>query len=53
LKKDVLLPLFSTFALVCHYEGLGRPGELEINGTQQLLFYYDDINVLGASTHTI
>ena len=37
---------------MCHYEGLGRWGGLEI-GTQQLLFFNDDLNVLGASIHTI
>ena len=33
-------------------EGLGRPEGLELIGTHQLLFY-NDLNVLGASIHTI
>jgi len=28
-------------------------GGLKLNGTHQLLFYADDVNILGGSVHTI
>jgi hypothetical protein len=37
---------------VCHYEGLGKLGWLEIKWYNQLLVYADDVNILGGRVHT-
>jgi hypothetical protein len=36
-----------------HKERSGKPRWLEINGTNQLLVYANDINILDKSIHTI
>ena len=38
---------------ICHYEGSGKPERLEIKGTQQLLIFSDDVNIIGGSVNTM
>jgi len=45
--------IFQLCFTVRHWEGSGKPGLLEFNGTHQLLVYADDVNILGGSVHTI
>jgi len=49
--------LNATAFLLCfrvhNSEGLGKPGWLKLNDTYQLLFYADDVNILGRSINTI
>jgi len=51
---DILLPLFFSFAL--NY-AIGRvqvnQNGVQLNGTYQLLFRADDVNILGGSVHTV
>ena len=51
-----MFPVRNAFQLcfgVCHQEGSGEPGWLEIKWTHQLLAYADDVNILGGSVHTV
>ena len=53
-EGDVLLPLLLNFASECALRWVQADEEgLKLIGTHQLLFYNDDLNVLGASIHTI
>ena len=38
---------------VCHQEGSGKLGWLEIKWYNQLLVHADDVNILGGSVHTV
>jgi len=51
---DDLSPLFFNFALeyAIRKAEVNQDG-LKLNGTQQLLVYAEDVNVLGGSVHTI
>ena len=53
-QGDALLPLLFNFALeyAIRRVQVNQDG-LKLNGTHQLLFYADDINVLGGSIHTV
>jgi len=54
LKQDALSPLLFIFALEYANRRVQVNQEsLKINGTQQLLVYSDDANILGRSKHTI
>jgi len=52
-KGDALPPLLFNFALeyVIKSVQVNQDG-LKLNGTQQLLAYADDVNILGGSVHT-
>ena len=53
-QGDVLLPLLFNFALECASGRVQAEQEgLKLFGTHQLLFYNDDLNVLGASICTV
>ena len=53
-QGDLLLPLLLNFALECASRRVQADQEsLKLIGTHQLLLYNDDLNVLGASIHTI
>ena len=53
-QGDVLLPFLLNFALECAIRKVQADKEgLKLFGTHQLLFYDDDLNVLGASIRTI
>jgi len=54
LKRDALSP----FPFICAVEYAIRrvqvnQDDLKLNGTHQLLFYDDDVNILGGSVHTV
>ena len=53
-QGDGLSPLLFNFALEYDIRRVqvNQKG-LKLNGTHQLLFYADDINILGGSVHTI
>jgi len=52
-QRDAILPLIFNFAVeyVSRRVEVNQDG-LKLNGTQQLLVYADDVNILGRSTHT-
>ena len=53
LKKDILLPLLSNFALKYAIRRVQvNQGSWKLNGTHQFLVYADDANILGG-IHTI
>ena len=53
-QGDLLLPLLFNFALECAIRRVQADHEgLKLIDTRQLLFYNDDLNVLGASIRTI
>jgi len=48
------LPLFYNFALEYAIRRVQvNHNGLKLNGTHQLLFYVDDVNILGGSVHTV
>jgi len=48
------LPLLFNFALEYAIRRVQvNQDDLKVNGTHQLLFYADDVNILGGSVHTI
>ena len=53
-ERDALLPLFYNFTLehAIRRVQVNHNG-LELNGTHQLLFYADDVNILSGSVFTI
>jgi len=53
-QGDALLPLLFNFALeyAIRRVQVNQDG-LKLNGIHQLLFYADDVNVLGGSVHTV
>ena len=51
---DVLSPLLFSFALEYTIRRVQViQDDLKLNGTYQLLFYTDDVNILGGSVHTV
>jgi len=53
-QGDVLTPLLFNFDLECAISRVQVSQEgLKLNGTYQLLVYADDVNILGASVHTV
>jgi hypothetical protein len=53
-KEDDLSPLLFSFALKYAIRRLQEnQDDLKLNGKYQLLFYTDDVNILGRSVHTI
>jgi hypothetical protein len=54
LKQDALTSLFFNFALeyAIRRVKINQDG-LKLSGTNQVLVYADDVNVLGGSIHTI
>jgi hypothetical protein len=53
-QRDVLSPLF--FNLAVEYTSRTvqvNQDSFKVNGTHQLLFYADDVNILGGSVHTV
>jgi hypothetical protein len=51
-QGEALSPLLFNFALDYVIRRLRKQGGLKLNGTQ-LLFYADDVSVLGGSVHTV
>jgi len=51
-QGEALSPLLFNFALDYVIRRVRKPGGLKLNGTQ-LLFYADDVNILGGSVHTV
>jgi len=53
-QRDALSPLFFNFTLEYAIKSVrvNQDGK-KLNGTHRLLFYADDVNVLGVSVHTI
>jgi len=53
-RGDPLSPLHANFALAYAIRSVQETHDgLKINGTNQLLFYADDVNMLGGSVHAI
>jgi len=53
-QRDTLLPLVSNSAVEYAIKRVQvNQDGLKLNGTHQLLVYVDDVNILGASIHTI
>jgi hypothetical protein len=53
-QGDALSPLIFNFALEYAIKGVQvNLGGLKLNGTHQLLFYVDDVNILGGRVYTI
>jgi len=53
-QGDTSSPLLFNFALEYSIKGVQvNLDGLKLNGTHQLLFYADDVNILGRSVHTI
>jgi hypothetical protein len=53
-QRDALSPLLFKFALKYAIKGVRvNLDGLKLNGTHQLLFYADDVNILGGSVYTI
>jgi hypothetical protein len=53
-QGDVLMPLLFTFAVgyTIRRVQVNQDG-LKLNGTDQLLVYADDVNIIGGSVHTV
>ena len=53
-QRDALLPLVFTSAVeyAIRWVQVNQDG-FKLNGTHQLLVYADDVNILGASIHTV
>ena len=53
-QGDALTPLLFNFTLECAIRRVQiNQAGLKLNGTQQLLVYVDDINILGGSVHAV
>jgi hypothetical protein len=53
-QRDASSPLLFNVALECAIRRLQvNQDSLELNGSNQLLFYADDVNRLGGSVHTL
>jgi len=53
-QGDALSPLLCNFALKYAIKRVQvKQNGLKLNGTNQLLAYADDVNILGGSTHTL
>jgi retron-type reverse transcriptase len=53
-KGDVLKPLLFNFSLQYAIKKIRvNQNRLKLNGTQQLLVYADDVNILCGSVHTV
>ena len=51
---DILSPLLFNFALDCAIRRVQvKQDGLQLNGTHQLFFYADDVNILGGRLHTV
>jgi hypothetical protein len=52
-QEDYLSPLLFNFALGYAIRRVQKnQDDFKLNGTHQLLFYADDVNILGGSVHT-
>jgi hypothetical protein len=52
-QRDALSALPSCFALECSIKNVQEDGQLELNGTHQLLICADNVNILGRNMNFI